>query len=350
LVCQTGCKVPGFCRSVSALQWEQLPSISDKQGFAGAFAGVSGGALILAGGANITGNKWGSDFHKKWYDSAFVLERPDATWQSGFKLPHPLGYGVSITTGNGVICIGGSDADRHYADVFLLSWTNGTLSTMKLPSLPRPCANACGALLNGRIYVAGGLEAPSDTHCLKTFWSFDLTSPASHWEQLKPWPGPPRMLAVAGVHEGAFYLISGVELRADASGKPVRKYLRDAYAFTPGHGWRKLAPLPYAVAAAPSPAGDGNCLLIFSGDDGSKITEPPSPRHPGFPRRTLAYNQAADAWIARPGLPFSRATTPTVEWRGHLVVPMGEVRPRERTTEVWWAKLPARPSDRAKLK
>src|ERR1043166_8747887 len=40
------------------LQWQKLPPIPDAEGFAGAFAGVSGGALIVAGGANIAGDKW----------------------------------------------------------------------------------------------------------------------------------------------------------------------------------------------------------------------------------------------------------------------------------------------------
>ena len=37
----------------AALTWKQLPPLPDKLGFAGSFAGVSGGALIVAGGANF---------------------------------------------------------------------------------------------------------------------------------------------------------------------------------------------------------------------------------------------------------------------------------------------------------
>src|SRR5438093_9315311 len=84
-------------------RWEKLPPIPDPEGFAAPFAGVSGGALIVAGGANITGDKWADVFHKTWYDFAFVLEQPDGAWRTGFKLPHPLGYGVSITTRDGVV-------------------------------------------------------------------------------------------------------------------------------------------------------------------------------------------------------------------------------------------------------
>ena len=43
--------------SSSLLEWTQLPSIPDREGFAGPFAGVSGGALLVAGGANFPDKK-----------------------------------------------------------------------------------------------------------------------------------------------------------------------------------------------------------------------------------------------------------------------------------------------------
>ena len=79
--------VSAFVMSTSALvsgaepEWSQLPPVPDQEGFAGSFAGVSGGALIVAGGANIVGEKWGETFTKKWYESVFVLEQSDgARW------------------------------------------------------------------------------------------------------------------------------------------------------------------------------------------------------------------------------------------------------------------------------
>ena len=146
-----------------SLPWEKLPPIPDPEGFAAAFAGVSNGALIVAGGANIAGEKWGETFRKQWHDSVFVLEKPDGEWRSGFRLPRALGYGVSVTTERGVVCIGGSDSQRHHADVFLLEWRDGRVVMTALPSLPKPCANACGALVGKVIYVAGGIEKPDAT-------------------------------------------------------------------------------------------------------------------------------------------------------------------------------------------
>src|ERR1051326_3509891 len=36
-----------------SLDWKELPALPDREGFATPFAGVSGGALIVAGGANF---------------------------------------------------------------------------------------------------------------------------------------------------------------------------------------------------------------------------------------------------------------------------------------------------------
>jgi N-acetylneuraminic acid mutarotase len=318
------------------LHWAKLPPIPDQQGFAGAFAGASAGALIVAGGTNVTANRWGEDFVKTWYDSAFVLESPQAAWQTGFKLPYPLAYGVSITTPDGLICAGGSDGLRHRAEVFRLQWRAGRLDHARLPDLPGPCANACGTLLGTSIYLAGGQAAPAATSALHTFWQLDLAAKHPQWVALEPWPGPERMLAVAGALRGSFYLLSGARLKAGPQGKTVRAYLRDAYCFTPGQGWRRLADLPRAAVAAPSPAvAVGDSLLVAGGDDGLHLDFQPLEKHPGFPRDVLAYNAQTGVWSVAGAAPFSLAVAPAVSWLGRVVIANGEARPRVRTPEVW---------------
>jgi N-acetylneuraminate epimerase len=341
LFTQSGCQSTASHSDTGALSWAKLPPIPDQEGFAGGFTGVSNDALVFAGGANIKGDKWGSSFEKVWYDSVFVLEQPGGSWQSGFKLPHPLGYGVSVTTKTGVVCIGGSDAKKHYSEVFQMVWQHGKVEFIPMPSLPRPCANFCGAVIGDTIYVAGGTETPTATEALKTFWKLDLAAKKPQWEELEPWPGPARMLAIAGASDGCFYLFSGAHLKAGPTGKPAREYLQDAYRFTPGKGWERLADLPYPVVAAPSPAVGKDHLLVFSGDDGTKVDFQPLTEHPGFSREVLAFDVKKGVWLSAGKVPFSRATTPTVEWRGHVVVPNGESRPRERTPEVWWTDISA---------
>lgn len=324
----------------SQFNWKQLPSIPDPLGLAGSFAGVSGGALIMAGGANFPGAMPWDGGKKVWHDTVFVLQKPDGAWLKSFKLPYALGYGVSVTTPEGVLCAGGSDAHQHFKDVFLLRWNHGKIETKTFPPLPMPLANACGALAGNKFYIAGGISNPDATNAMNNFWSLDISRPAAQWHQLEPWPGKGRMLSVAGSCEGSFYLFSGVALSGDANGKPVRRYLRDAYCFTPGKGWKRIADLPRAAVAASSPAIDlKNRLLIVSGDDGELVNFEPKSAHPGFPKNMLSYDPAENKWLDLGSTPLSRATAPMVRWQNMFVILNGEARPGYRTPEVWGLEL-----------
>lgn len=323
------------------LQWSQLPAVPDKEGFAGCFAGVSNGALIVAGGANVTAKRWEKDFMKTWYDSIFLLEKPDGAWVRMGELPRKLGYGVSVSDGTSLLCLGGSDETGHHAECLRIDWTSkkplgGKLSASPMPALPKPCANMCGALVGRTIYVAGGIETPTSTEALRTFWALDLDAKEPRWQELEPWPGPGRIFGVAAALHGSFYLMSGASLKAGPDGKPERTFLRDAYRFTPGKGWAKLVDLPRPAVAAPSPAPvkDGR-ILVITGDDGLNVTFEPLEKHPGFPRDTLVFDPREGSWSTIPHAPFSRATVPVTEWQGKFVIPNGEVRPRVRTAEVW---------------
>lgn len=318
------------------LDWKELPGIPDPIGFAGSFAGVSGGALIMAGGANFPEAMPWDGGKKVWHDAVFILEKPGGAWLKDFKLPRPLGYGVSVTTPEGVLCAGGSDARQHFKDVFLLQWNHGKIEIKNFPPLPMPLANACGALVGNTFYVAGGIASPDATNAMNNFWSLDISQPQAQWRQLEPWPGPARMLAVVGACDGSFYLFSGVALTGDANGKPVRRYLKDAYCFTPGQGWKQIADLPRAAVAAPSPAIlFKKQLLIVSGDDGELINFEPKSAHPGFPKNVLCYDPSENNWTNLGSVPLSRATAPVAQWNNMFVILNGEARPGYRTPEVW---------------
>ena len=326
-----------FASADSSPAWTQLPPLPDKLGFAGPFVGTHHGALLVAGGANFPDKHPWEGGTKVWYDSVFVLEKPEGAWKKAGKLPRPLGYGVSVSTPEGVVCLGGSDAQRHYAEAFLLRWENGGIKTSPLPSLPKPCANFCGALLGNTLYVAGGIEPPSSTHALKTFWALDLSEAKPHWRELEPWPGPSRMLAVAAAQDQSFFLISGAELNADEHGKPVRRFLNDAYRYQPGSGWSRLADLPGSAVAAPTPApllGQSG-FLVLGGDDGALVNFKPIDQHPGFPKTILAYHTGSNTWKPFGAMPAAHVTTTTILWNGKYVIPSGEIRPGIRSPEIW---------------
>jgi N-acetylneuraminate epimerase len=324
----SGCKAP-------EAGWKQLPSLPDKQGFAGSFAGVSGCALLFAGGANFPHAKPWEGGKKVWYDSIFVLENPQAQWKVAGKLPRPLGYGVNVTHNGAVICVGGSDANRHHAQVLRLNWRAGQLLFDQLPPLPIPLANACGALVGDTLYIAGGLKKPDATQALKTVYRINLAASNPTWQEIEPIPGTGRMLSIAGSFDGAFWLIGGVELLVGTSGKAERCYLKDAFRFHPDKGWQRLADLPYPLAAAPSPApADAAGFRILGGDDGSQLAVPPH-QHRGFNKNILRYDAKTNEWRIAGQLPAAPVTTPCVVWNGSCIIPSGEVRPGVRSSQVW---------------
>lgn len=317
-------------------RWSQLAPLPETQGVAGAFAGVSGGAMLVAGGANFPEKPPWEGGKKVWYDRVLVLDRPDGDWRVAGTLPRPLGYGVSVSHRDGVICVGGSGPDRHFADVFRLSWDGQRLTTTSLPALPRPLANASGALVGDRLYVAGGQETPDAARTLKSVYVLDLAEASPRWRELPPWPGGGRMLAIAASREGVFWLIGGVDLVEGKGGQATRRYLRDAYRHDPGKGWTRVADLPHPLAASPSPAaGEASGIWVFGGDDGSKLGFTPPEAHPGFNPSILRYRIQADAWEHVGNLPAARVTAPLVRWRDRWVILSGEARPGVRSPQVW---------------
>ena len=126
--------------------WQALPDLPEPLGVAGPCAGVSNGALIVAGDSRV-----------------FVLEDPSGPWRSAGTLEQPRARGASVTTPDGVICLRGSEA-------FRLRWINGRIEREQLPELPRPCADMSPAILGNTVYVAGGQALPEAASATKGFW------------------------------------------------------------------------------------------------------------------------------------------------------------------------------------
>lgn len=332
------------------LQWRQLPALPDEVGFAGSFAGVSNGALLVGGGANFPAGQtpWNGG-EKQWYADLFALEQPDGEWKRVGQLPRNLGYGVSASWRDGMVCVGGSNAEGHSAAAFIVRYQQGQIAIEELPSLPEPLANTSGALVGDVLYIAGGIPAPDAKSASNACWSIDLAASPDRrqWLQEAPIPGPGRMLSVAGVQNGAFYVFSGVALEDGQ-----RSYLTDAYRLD-GLEWTRLSDLPAPVAAAPTPAYAAGqaTLVVFGGDDGALAPEAATLQssHPGFSDQVWSYNVVTDAWAAMESMSVDKkpdaienpngstwpvVTTTSVNWNGYFVIPGGEVRPATRTPRV----------------
>lgn len=327
--------------NTSAQTWSKLASLPDPEGFASSFAGVSNDSLLVAGGANFPGKKPWEGGTKVWYDNVYALSDPSGQWQMVGRLPKPLGYGVSITWKDSLICIGGSDAQNHYRDVSQLTLDQGSLRIKSLAQLPHPIANACGALVGNYVYVVGGQDSPAATSASNRAYRLDLSQPSAKWETVANCPGPRRMLSIAASCDNSLWIIGGVELIADDKGPPKRKYLRDAYRFDDREGWQKITdfPTPIAAAATPSPSNLTGFYLL-GGDDGSQVGISPD-RHQGFSEKLFYFDLKTKQWKNAGNLDAPRVTLPTVYWKNSWILISGEKRPGIRSPEVWSFTTPS---------
>ena len=287
----------------SKLTWKALPDLPGKLGVAGPFTGVHNNALIVAGGANFPeGVPWrptaeGYNSPKVYYDTIDVIT-PDGDGYkvvtSETKLPQVIGYGVSIPTKDGLICIGGEwkenvkdEAAKKYnstmhlsAKVFMLKHADGVITVdSDFPDLPKATTAASGALIGETIYVVGGDSGEGAT---KNFWALDLAKRGSDdfkWEEKEPWDGPARThLIAASQSDGAadcLYIFSG--RMKDESGQ--WHMLADAHKFNPKTDkWTKLTDIqpkgdtqPRCVMAGTATSIGANSILIFGGANGQRF-------------------------------------------------------------------------------
>jgi N-acetylneuraminate epimerase len=114
-----------------------------------------------------------------------------------------------------------------------------------------------------------------------------------------------------------------------------RQYLQDAYRYDPIRGWKRMADLPYSVAAAPTPAPvDHSGFYVLGGDDGTQIDLPPD-AHRGFNKTILKYDLKTESWVASGEVAEPRVTVACVPWNKSWVMTSGEARPGIRSPEVW---------------
>lgn len=325
----------GLFLATSAGQPGWVPALPDREGFAGMFAGVTHGVLLAAGGANFPDKKPWEGGAKVWHDTVYLFDPAVGVWKICGKLPRQLAYGVSVTYRNEIVCVGGSNANGHFADVFRLVWTDGALAITAVAPLPMPLAFACGAVIDDTLFVAGGQGTPDSLATSRAVFRIRLDSPQPRWEEVEPLPDSGRMLAMAASLDNAFYVVGGVDLIVGHGSKPERKYLGNGFRYRPGRGWSPIANLPRPLAAAPSPAPavkDGFYLL--GGDDGMQLRVAPG-AHKGFSNSALFYDKKLENWRLGGDYNTACVTAPCVPWYDAWVVLSGEIRPGIRSPGVF---------------
>jgi SSS family solute:Na+ symporter len=359
-------------KSIDKMTWEVVAEFDgekdySKYGFAGCFAGVHNNVMLVAGGANFPNGKPWDGGKKHWSNQIYILEKDgDAyTWNSkSFELPHALAYGFSISLPEGVLCVGGRDANQEYADVFLLKWNADTqeVITEEWPSLPIPLAHISATLLENKVYVAGGESQGASTNY---FLSLNINQEDNEyweWTEELSIPGKSRAFSVIGTQangeEHGVYLFSGRSYNKNGE----VEILSDGYFYSPKLNQWEALNSEFPVTAGNAFAAGLEFIMFPSGSNGKEFLRLKSfgdqikefektedtiqvkelkkelinrlENHKGFSKEVLAYNTITKTTIKISELPYGVVTAPLIKWDNDVYIVSGEISPGIRNPSI----------------
>ena len=365
--------------------FHSLPALtaSPGQGISAPFAGtLNDGALLVAGGCNFPDTPAADGGTKVFYNKVWLLpaDGQQPRWQEIGCLPRALAYGASVTVGDGVVCIGGTDGQASTGEAFLLQYRGGKVLTTPLPALPQPMDNGCAAYdPAGYIYVAGGQV---DGKASTAAWRLRYPG-GKAWEALPPIPGRGRVQPAGVVQNdatGPLFLVLGGYALADGEHEAIVH--TDGLAYHPKtNTWTATAPMQVGgkqlalVGGNAQPSGCAH-VVCFGGTnydiflqalrrpalieqaraagDTARLRQLEDEaanylRHPqewyAFNDQLLIYHTITNTWVTESQSPLlARAGAVVVRRGNEWVVVCGESKPGVRATDVTSVKMDVRTS------
>ena len=374
----------------ASVSWKEYPQVPPadgeavQHGLASPFAGISNGTVILAGGSNFSDRPLAEGGAKRFHDDVFVLTEKNGVpeWLSGFKLEKPIAGGASVSTSDGLLCIGGSGYDGVYRDVFLLTWNEESLKIemQTFPPLPFPMTNMGAALSENTVYVAGGLTGDGASN---KFLRLDLTKQQTSefgWEILPDFTGEgrqfPVMVAQYAAGEPSVYLFSGLvfpetsdlpvihtnglkynpkeqtwqtlpDVRTESSGKTHLLYAgsgvksgENTIICMGGANYDVLLDALKRGRVAQIAKQSGNSDAYQEYLEWVQYYQTQSPEWYRLNTNVLAYNTQTCQWKEIGKLPFPAfVCAALVEWKNGWLLINGEIKPGIRTPKVHYGEL-----------
>ena len=212
-------------------------------------AGVLEEKLVVAGGT------YWQDGRKFWCDRVDAFDPLANRWETAEPMPRPQGEGACVTFGGALYVFGGG-ADGS-VETAVWSFQGGAWSILPRLTLPEPRRLVTAAVVDGTIYILGGLARTDFASAAPTVWA---AKPAGPWEDRAPLPGPIRFNSAVAVVAGRILMAGG----ATPENGGIRN-LDDVIAYDPrADEWSAVGRLPLACRGQCG-LEDGSRLLIIGG-------------------------------------------------------------------------------------
>lgn len=355
------------------INWETLSVIPPKKeqteqpGLAGAFIGVHNDALLIAGGANFPNGPAWEGGTKVYHSDIYVLEKDGATYQwltnKTLSLPNKIAYGLTVSTEQGLVCLGGMNNTQTFDKAFILKWNKDlqTTAIQDLPPIPVRVANLTGGKIGNYIYAAASTAGNGK----KYFWRLNLKDPQS-WETLPVWEGAARTHAIGVVQNSGetdcFYLMKG---RYAKDG--ISELYNDGFYYNPiNNQWSSIQiekdsdQKNVSLSAGTALPVGANHIFLFGGADGKLLNvlerfaqdiaeerdtlirqnliaerDKILKNHPGFTKDIYAYHTITQTLTKVGTLPKgSQVTTTAIKWDDQYLISTGEISPCIRTPDI----------------
>lgn len=361
--------------------------VGGSEGVSAPFAGTLHDAVVVAGGANFPATPAAQGGTKAYYSDIYEMTPGDAApkWRKAGKLPLAVAYGASVTTPEGIVCIGGTDGQHSLSDVWLLTRSEThQVDVRRLPALPVGLDNMAAAYGDGYVYVAGG---QTDGRPSMAAYRLRLGHRGG-WQRLPDVPGQPRLQPAAAMQNAAtglrFYLLGGYSAPTATKRGSVRT---DGVAYDPHtNAWATVAPIipeghkePMAIVGAGVLSSGCAHIILFGGvnrqlfeqalnrpqlidrltgqSDAASVAQRArleaeqagymthEPQWYRFNDELLIYHTITDTWVTESkDARLARAGAAVVKCAGEWVVIDGELKPGVRSADVTAVKMIMRPT------
>ena len=310
-------------------------------GVSAMYAGVGGGALVVAGGANFPDTPASEGGRKAFYDHIYKYD--GRGWQCVGRLPEPAAYGVSYSCGDRLIVAGGANASGTLRSAYSIELKDDTAVISSFFELPRAIEQAAGASTGGRLYLFGGI---ADGEPSASLYMLDTESNDARWVELAAAPEP-MVQPVMAASGGRLYVWGGF----NSSTKDVSSngYCYDLQSDT----WSPAAGHPDGgtfTGACAVTLVDGGILcaggvdreifaaaLQLTGDESREYLRQPVGAY-RFQRRLHIYDPSTDGWrCGGEAECAARAGASMVTFDGRVWILGGELKPGIRTPENFYS-------------